>query len=85
MLNAPDDTTYRVKISPDTGYVEIQCFGMNSIDTEAEGTYMSVEDIPQWVKERLAVLRVLPLPPPPQIVEDLGARINEYVFWIVRS
>lgn len=85
MLNAPDDTTYRVKISPDTGHVEIQCFGMNSIDTEAEGTYMSVEDIPQWVKERLAVLRVLPLPPPTQAVEDLGARINEHVFWIVRS
>ena len=47
MYNVIDDITYRVEIKPDTKYVEVQCFGMNSVDTEAEGTYMSVMELPE--------------------------------------
>ena len=85
MYNVIDDITYRVEIKPDTKYVEVQCFGMNSVDTEAEGTYMSVMELPEWIKDKLAVLNVLPSPPPKQYVEDVGAKINENIFWVVKD
>ena len=78
MYNVIDDITYRVEIKPDTKYVEVQCFGMNSVDTEAEGTYMSVMELPE-------LLNVLPSPPPQQYVEDVGAKINENIFWVLKD
>jgi hypothetical protein len=42
-------------------------------------------ELPDWMKNKLAVLDVLPSPPPRQEVEDVGARVNDYTFWVFRQ
>ena len=75
-----DNNTYRVFISPRG--VDIVCFGIESIDSQCEGHYDKVDDLPCWVKQRLAVLMVLSFTPPTQELEGVGRRISEKVFWV---
>ena len=38
---------------------------------------------PKWVTERIAVLRMMPLPPPPHKIEGIGMRVDQSTFWII--
>jgi hypothetical protein len=76
-----DDETYRIAITK-KGMVEVMCFGVSSIDRKLEPKYNAVDDLPNWVKERLAVLSIVdPTPPIPE-VQGIGRRISPYVFWV---
>lgn len=76
-----DNDTYRVALTS-KGRVEIICFGISKVDCELKSSYNAVDDLPNWVKERLAVLSIIdPTPPTPE-VEGVGRRISKYVFWI---
>lgn len=48
----------------------------------ADGDYL-YEDVPRWVKERVAVLSITAPPPPPHPVPGVGIRIGDGVFWVV--
>jgi len=84
MLNEPrtvgDDSIYRVSIFPDG--VDVVCFGLDSVDSCLEGHYDRIDDLPNWVKERLAVLNMIPATPPTQEVEGVGRRISGHVYWV---
>ena len=54
-----DDTIYRISIDPETNAVEISCIGINRLDTALKDTYVSVDALPTWAKEKLAVLMML--------------------------
>lgn len=75
-----DDNTYRVSIFPDG--VDVVCFGLESVDSQLEGHYDRVDDLPGWVKERLAVLNMIPATPPTNSVEGVGRRISVHVYWV---
>jgi hypothetical protein len=76
-----DNDTYRLAITK-KGKVEVMCFGFTSVDRELKPSYNSVDDLPNWVKERLAVLSIIdPTPPTPE-VEGVGRRISKNVFWV---
>lgn len=76
-----DEDTYRLAITK-KGKVEVMCFGFTSVDRELKPSYNSVDDLPNWVKERLAVLSIVdPTPPTPE-VEGVGRRISKNVFWV---
>ena len=78
-----DDTTYRIVITK-KGIVEVMCFGVASVDCVLESQYNTVDDLPNWVKERLAVLLIVdPTPPIPE-VQGIGRRISPCVFWVYR-
>lgn len=75
-----DDKTYRVSIFPDG--IDIICFGLDSIDSNLEGHYDHVDDLPNWVQERIAVLSMIPATPPTKEVEGIGRRISKHVYWV---
>jgi hypothetical protein len=76
----PDDKTYRVRVYADG--IDVVCFGLESVDSALEGHYDRVDDLPDWVKERLAVLMVLDSTPPTGELAGVGRRISESVFWV---
>jgi hypothetical protein len=46
-------------------------------------TRVAITDLPSWVEQSLAVLMVLPIPPPPQpYLQDFGFRFSEDTFWL---
>jgi hypothetical protein len=80
MLPVGDDTVYRIHLYTD--HIEVLCFGIDSVDSTLEGEYHSTDDLPDWVKERLAVLMVMSSTPPTGDVAGVGRRISERVFWV---
>lgn len=78
-----DDNAYRISLQHN-GRVEILCFGIESIDTELEGYYDSLQDLPKWVQERIALLSMLKHEPPTEEVEGVGRRINVSTYWVYK-
>jgi hypothetical protein len=75
-----DDNIYRVSVFPDG--IDIVCFGLSSIDSDINGHYDRTDDLPNWVKERLAVLMITSGTPPTQEVAGVGRRISSHVYWV---
>ena len=82
---AQDDNIYRVVIYPNTKSVLVTCFGMEGVDTSIEGAYDSVDELPEWIQRKLAVLNMLKVKPPMVAVSDVGRRIDKDTFWVYRS
>lgn len=53
-----------------------------AIDEDIEGIYDDVDLLPDWVKERLAVLMIIDPTPPTPSLPGVGRRISKYVFWV---
>ena len=68
----PDDNIYRVCVDPETNVVEIQCIGINRLDTALEANYVSVDALPKWVQKKLALLMMTSPVPPTHGVEGVG-------------
>jgi hypothetical protein len=79
------ENVYRVMITPNTGCVEVVCLGIDSVDSEAEGTYSDSSQLPAWMQEKLAVLSMMKVEPPQTKVEGVGMRIDDDVFWVIRG
>jgi len=75
-----NDNIYRVSVFSDG--VDIVCFGLASIDSDISGHYDRTDDLPEWVKERLAVLMITSGTPPTQEVVGIGRRISSNVYWV---
>lgn len=75
-----DDNIYRVSVFPDG--IDIICFGLSSIDSPIDGHYDRTDDLPNWVKERLAVLMITSGVPPTTEVAGIGRRISSHVYWV---
>lgn len=79
------NNVYRVYIAPDTKRADVLCLGIDSIDSEAEGTYKDSSQLPVWMQERLAILCMMKVDPPQTKVEGVGMRIDEDTYWIIKS
>lgn len=55
---------------------------MNGVDNQAEGWYDSVDALPRWVQEKMALLMMSNSQPLIFEVDDVGRRINNNIFWI---
>lgn len=75
-----DNDTYRVSVFPDG--VDVMSFGLEGVDPQVEGHYDSIDLLPNWVKERLAVLSMIPPTPPTTLVMGVGRRISAHVYWV---
>ena len=80
MHEVHDDNIYRIGVFPDG--IDIVCFGLASIDSDISGHYDRPDDLPEWVKERLAVLMITSGTPPTQEVAGVGRRISSHVYWV---
>jgi len=72
-----DDKTYRVFLNKETNTIEVICIGMYCVDTQIEGIYSDVDELPKWMQERLAILMVSRL-----AESDFGRRLDENTFWV---
>ena len=50
-----NDTLYRVSISNTTKQVSVLCLAMESLDEQDATTYDSVDELPSWIQEGLAI------------------------------
>jgi len=74
------DNIYRVSV--EDGAVEVVCLGLDSVDSEGEGQYDSVADLPDWMQEKLSALYLFKCEGYMPIVEGVGRRISKDVFWL---
>ena len=84
-MSASDDSTYRVLIALDNKTVSVECFGMYPLDSSVDGAYNSVDELPEWMQSKLAVLYMLPLPPPSNDVEGVGTKISQHIYWVYKN
>jgi hypothetical protein len=82
----PDINIYRVSIQKN-GEVTVMCLGILSVDNGTEGKYSNLNALPDWLREKLAVLMMLD--PTPHFggaedrgVEEVGRRIDPNTFWV---
>ena len=78
------DTACRVTISPTSNYVEIQCLKGLTLDNGIKRHYLSLNDTPEWVKNRVNALSVLE-PDADHIVKDVGVRSAHDTFWVFKN
>ncbi len=74
---------YRVCIHINTNRVEVACIGMGCVDYGSP-RYYDMEELPEWVVGRIAVLSLCDTVPPTPSIEGVGRRIDETTFWIER-
>ena len=79
------DTTYRVSICPNTKHIEVICFGIGSLANGVTGKYTQETDLPDWIQQKLSVLRILSLPPPIEDIPGVGRRLKENLFWVYHT
>ena len=72
---------YRVCITPNR--VSVMNFDVTDMDVCLDKAYNRVDDLPNWVKERLAVLMMTSPTPPTDPVDGIGRRISENIFWVI--
>ena len=64
------------------GSATIIDFSLEMLDNDISGWYSEVDLLPDWVKDRLALLMMVDPTPPTKYVDGVGRRISETVFWI---
>ena len=79
----PTATIYRIHIDPDNT-VDVTCIGLESVDSALEGTYDSLDELPEWVQGRIAVLSMLSATPPTQDIPTVGRRITNRTYWVYK-
>jgi hypothetical protein len=80
MVNALEKI-HRVEVSEDG--LTVVCLGLNV--TPHDGTYSRIEDLPEWMQQKLHVLTMMDYKPPTKTVEGIGRRISRDVFWVVED
>lgn len=80
-----EEPIYRIRVNDDTT-VDTDCYDLlENFAPELEKSYDSVDDLPQWVQERLAVLMVLDVTKRNEEIRGIGKRINKNVFWVFKG
>lgn len=94
MLSAPEEVLmaylemmktepiYRIQVNEDST-VETTCYEMlDAFDPELKKYYETLDDLPNWVQDKLAVLMLLDHTKVNEEVKGVGRRINENVYWV---
>jgi len=83
MICNPDaDFIWRIEERAD-GTVKSMYIGFSPVDSDRVTQYNSGDDLPEWVKDRIAVLRMMPPNATDSVVFGVGRRIAPNVFWVV--
>ena len=79
-----DHPTYRVKIHEDSS-VETTCYDLlDNFKPELDNHYEHLDDLPDWVQNKLAVLMLLDHKVNNEEVRDVGRRISENIYWVFK-
>ena len=75
------ETFYRVHVNTPFSSVTVVCYGLWCIDNPEEGEYNRLQDLPDWVQGRIAVLMTINTG---EQIPDIGWRITDNVFHIIK-
>lgn len=82
---AKKEPIYRICLNSD-GSVQTTCYEMlDAFAPELKSFYSSVDEMPKWVQDRIAVLMLLDPDKQNQEVENVGRRINKDIFWVFKG
>ena len=94
MLSAPEEILlmylemvkeqpiYRIQINEGNS-VETTCYDLlDSFDCDIKKYYETLDELPKWVQDKLAVLMRLDHRKQNEEVKGVGRRINENVYWV---
>lgn len=84
MAKSDTDAVWRVE-ECSNGAVETMYIGFSPIDSDRVVLYEDSSELPEWIKDRVAVLRMMPCDPATSVVFGVGRRISEHVFWVVED
>jgi len=59
--------------------IDVISLGLESTDAH----FNTPEDMPEWMRDRLAVLMMMSYEPPTKLVTGVGRRIDERIFWVI--
>jgi hypothetical protein len=78
------DPVYRIKIYEDSS-VETTCYDLlDNFKPELDNHYEHIDDLPNWVQNKLAVLMLLDHRVNNEEVKDVGRRISEDIYWVFK-
>jgi hypothetical protein len=83
MCDPAEDYVWRV-IFWDTSSIGVEYIGNLPIDCKRSAYYYTFDTLPEWVKDRIAVLNMLPPDPNESVVYGVGRRVDEVTYWIVQ-
>tara|TARA_Y100000992_G_scaffold104473_2_gene68006 strand:+ start:4214 stop:4480 length:267 start_codon:yes stop_codon:yes gene_type:complete len=81
MSNRNMETLYRVSVNLPSNTVVMECIGLWCVDNTDAGEYNSLNELPEWAKDRIAVLMTVASG---EKIPDIGYRV-ENTFHIVKS
>lgn len=85
MEQVKEEPIYRIFINDD-GMVETSCYELlDAFDPELNNSYESVDELPNWVQDKLAVLMLLDHTKVNEEVKGVGRRINERTYWVFKG
>ena len=77
---------YRLEIHDRTGEVITDCYDLlENFAPELKTSYDCVDELPQWVQDKLAVLMLFDHTKQNEEVENVGRRINKNIFWVFKG
>jgi hypothetical protein len=70
--------TYRIAVEPN-GRVNITTWGLAE---DIDRSYDSVDELPQWMQRKIAVLMIFDPEKPMDEIKGIGRRISRATFWV---
>lgn len=81
LIGEHEDNIYRVDIGP---HIRVLVFGFENVDTDVQGMYYHLDELPQWMQEQIAKLSMMSVVPPTENVEGVGRRITANTYWVYK-
>jgi hypothetical protein len=77
-----EEPIYRIEINEDNT-VQTTCYEMlDAFNPELKNYYETLDDLPNWVQDKLAVLMLLDHTKVNEEVKGVGRRISKNVYWV---
>jgi hypothetical protein len=77
-----EEPIYRIEIKKDNT-VETTCYEMlDAFDPQLKKWYESIDELPKWVQDKIAVLMLLDHTQTNKEIKNIGRRINNDVYWV---
>jgi len=75
------DSHYRVEFT--NGFARVDQYEITG-DMPDVDRYYEVNELPDWIQKRIAVLSGMSTEPPTDVVTGIGRRISKNVYWVFR-
>jgi hypothetical protein len=80
-----EEPVYRISLH-DEGHVNTDCYDLlENFAPDLKNHYESIDELPKWVQDRIAVLMLLDHTQRNEEIKGIGRRINRNIFWVFKG